>query len=359
MKERKNTRAMKPPIWRLVLEQLLLTGLVLCVFAMFHHVIPRMKLQKEGLPAPVGTVEHHRDEEKSSENNNDSPGDSEESSPDSIPVNSDEPEPTEPVSEPWSVRFAEHFSDEPRWEDSSYSSPSVSVTITKYYHPDRFPTTTYFVADIYLADIHSFRTGLSPHGIFDVPMRIARENNAILAINGDSMLTLEDGFLVRNGDIYKTMPNGGDLCVLYYDGTMVIYDPGTYTVDEILEQEPFQIWQFGPSLLDENGDPLSEFNTSEAMMPLHPRTAIGYYEPGHYCFVVVDGRQGEYSMGADMHSLAEIMSELGCKSAYNLDGGGTSVMVFNGMKYNSQPSDRFVFDMVIITEPEETEDGSD
>ena len=29
------------PLWKLLVQQLLLTGLVLCVFALFHHVLPR------------------------------------------------------------------------------------------------------------------------------------------------------------------------------------------------------------------------------------------------------------------------------------------------------------------------------
>ena len=36
----------KTPVWRLIIQDIFLTGLVLCVFALFHHVIPRMSIAK-------------------------------------------------------------------------------------------------------------------------------------------------------------------------------------------------------------------------------------------------------------------------------------------------------------------------
>ena len=59
----------------------------------------------------------------------------------------------------------------------------------------------------------------------------------------------------------------------------------------------------------------------------NPRTAIGYYEPGHYCFVVAGGR-GEQPYGVTLSALSRFMKSLDCKSAYNLDGGRSSIMVF-------------------------------
>lgn len=54
-------------------------------------------------------------------------------------------------------------------------------------------------------------------------------------------------------------------------------------------------------------------------------------------FVVVDGREEGYSRGVTMTELAQIMVDLGCQVAYNLDGGGSSTMYFNGQVIN-QPS---------------------
>ena len=60
----------------------------------------------------------------------------------------------------------------------------------------------------------------------------------------------------------------------------------------------------------------------------HPRTALGLDAAGQQLWlVVVDGRQAGYSEGVSTRELAELMKELGCRDAINLDGGGSSVML--------------------------------
>ena len=80
--------------------------------------------------------------------------------------------------------------------------------------------------------------------------------------------------------------------------------------------------------------------------PRHPRTSIGTDEKGKILWlVVVDGRQKDYSEGMNMHELATVMKNLGCWSATNMDGGGSSVMGLldkdGKMKIMNSPSDRF------------------
>ncbi len=333
----------RPPLWRLLVEELLLTGLVLCVFALFHHVIPDWKVRQQGIGAPIGTVERNEAE---------------------LPAPSNETGEELEAQEPETLadRFAEQFAPEPVWTENSYRSPRIAVTVTEYANPEAFPRLTYYVADIYVADIECFRVGFPEGATYDTGEQIAAYNNAILAVNGDSMLVQHSGLLIRNGEIYNDSPNGGDLCVLYYDGTIETYGPGTYTSEEILEKEPFHSWQFGPTLLDGEGKPLEEFNISMELTYAHPRTALGYYEPGHYCLVVVDGRNPGHSDGAELQVLAEIMSSLGCRQAYNLDGGASSMMVFHGATVNLPAktgpgnNERYINDMLILTEPGEGED---
>ncbi|MCH2026604.1 MAG: phosphodiester glycosidase family protein [Verrucomicrobiales bacterium] len=81
--------------------------------------------------------------------------------------------------------------------------------------------------------------------------------------------------------------------------------------------------------------------------PRHPRTSIGTDEKGEILWlVVVDGRQKGYSEGMNMHELATVMKDLGCWSATNMDGGGSSVMGLldedGKMKIMNSPSDRFL-----------------
>ena len=98
--------------------------------------------------------------------------------------------------------------------------------------------------------------------------------------------------------------------------------------------------------------PKDEFNTKVAAR--NPRSAIGYYEPGHYCFLVVDGRQKGYSYGINMENLSRLFYELGCSVAYNLDGGATAVMANeSGMLNRQTDTDRLCSDILYIIDTDE------
>ena len=88
-------------------------------------------------------------------------------------------------------------------------------------------------------------------------------------------------------------------------------------------------------------------------MASNPRTAIGILEPLHYVFVVSDGRTEE-SEGLTLYELAEFMQSIGAATAYNLDGGGSSTIYFNGEVINNPTTDgksireRSVSDIVYV-----------
>ena len=323
------------PLWALVLLQLALTGAVLCVFSLFHHVIPYRQRRQGGMPEPIAAVAR-----------------AETPAPTEAPIPAElaaEPETTpELAPQSWAERFAGHFSDETVWEDMSYRSPTMAVTVTKYEYTELLPKGVYFVADIYLSDVEQLQAAFPLNGYtFAQPAAIARDADAVVAVNGDCFVDQRGGFVERNGEIYSQNPTTADVCVLYYDGRMEIYERGECDPEQILADEPWQIWHFGPSLLNADGSARESFNISDALLIAHPRTALGYYEPGHYCFVVVDGRQGGYSLGAEMKELSAIMSELGCSAAYNLDGG------FHGQTISRPVGERYLNDLVIAAERKE------
>ena len=329
------------PLWALVLLQLALTGAVLCVFSLFHHVIPYRQRRQGGMPEPIAAVAR-----------------AETPAPTEAPIPAElaaEPETTpELAPQSWAERFAGHFSDETVWEDMSYRSPTMAVTVTKYEYTELLPKGVYFVADIYLSDVEQLQAAFPLNGYtFAQPAAIAGDADAVVAVNGDCFVDQRGGFVERNGEIYSQNPTTADVCVLYYDGRMEIYERGECDPEQILADEPWQIWHFGPSLLNADGSARESFNISDALLIAHPRTALGYYEPGHYCFVVVDGRQGGYSLGAEMKELSAIMSELGCSAAYNLDGGASSVMIFHGQTISRPVGERYLNDLVIAAERKE------
>lgn len=327
MKKTAGEKQRKARLWQLIVQELLLTGLVLCVFALFHHVIPRTTKALAPVERLVQTET----------------GQGEYNETDAV--------------ETWQEKFAGQFSKELTISQDSYKSPQISITISRHSNTQQSPALTYYVADIYISRIENFKTAFPSSGNGAAAEDIVRENQAVLGINGDYALNQSQGFLVRNGLLYLSEQTTCDICVLYQDGTMATYGPDEYTVAQELEKKPYQVWKFGPELLESDGSPKSAFNISSALTGVHPRSGIGYYEPGHYCFVVVDGRQSGYSAGISMQGLAQIFSELGCVSAYNLDGGASSTMVFNGETINSPSGGgRYVGDMLLICEYEPQED---
>ena len=216
----------------------------------------------------------------------------------------------------------------------------------------------WYVADIYVADISclaSYVENDSYESYVTTPaLELAELAGAIVSINGDYCnAQAQSGFFVRNGTVYQQeeLPRC-DIAVLYTDGSLETSAPGEYTVEEILERQPWQVWKFGPELLDGAGQPLESFNTSSAIEAANPRSALGYYEPGHYCFVVSEGRLRDGGYGLTMAELAQIFSDLGCKSAYNLDGGDSACMVFQGEVCNIRSGQRELGDILLIREPE-------
>lgn len=89
--------------------------------------------------------------------------------------------------------------------------------------------------------------------------------------------------------------------------------------------------------LIDGGKPVNQTDLS-----IHPRTAVGYTENKEVYFLVVDGRNPEYSNGLMLSELAEIFYALGIKEAVNLDGGGSTTFVTsNGtsVMVKNKPSD--------------------
>ncbi len=235
--------------------------------------------------------------------------------------------PEEADDTPIGEKFADRYTDTVVVTENSYSSPDISITVTE----ETLGRATYYLADIYVRDITCFQSALARNtygsGFRDSIRDMALLNNALLAVNGDYYGNTNEGVVIRNGVIYRANRTSCDVCVLYYDGTMRVMPGASFSVEEAVAQGAWQAWTFGPALLDMDGSVLTSFASTGRIISANPRTAIGYYEPGHYCMVVVDGR-GE-SEGITLPDLSSLFHDLGCTAAYNLDGGNSSIMVWN------------------------------
>lgn len=334
-----------PRALKLAALDLLLIAVGLLIFAYFHHVRQEPYSMDDVIVVPHPSVTPAPTQEATvSPFETATPA---EAAPTAVPT----PAPTIDPND-WGAKFAEHFTDgEIEKTDTSYRSHDVSITIEEHRNDD----TVWFVADIYLRSVDSYRTALARDvfgkGYHEWPSKMAEEKNAILAISGDYCGARSKGVVVRNGVVYRKS-TFKDVCLLYYDGVMETMSAKAFDAEAAIERGVYQAFSFGPALLDENGRALEEYDTE--IEQVNPRCAIGYYEPGHYCFVVVDGRQTGYSEGMTIQQLGQTFEDLGCKAAYNLDGGKTAVMIFCGNKINTPAEGgRKISDIVYIGEVEE------
>ena len=263
-----------------------------------------------------------------------------------------EPEqiPSRPVTA-WGEKFAEHFTDGEIIEtDNSYRSANISVTVTTVNENRQY----YSIAEIYISDLKYLRTSLATrgYGSRDMVALLAQKNNAVVAISGDYYSARKEGIIVRNGVLYRDT-RFEDVCVLLNDGRMLTLTPGELDLQQLKEAAPWQVWSFGPKLLD-NGAAITSFTS--AVEKNNPRSAIGYVEPGHYFFVQVDGRGANGSRGMTLEELSLLFERLGCQSAYNLDGGQTAGIVWRG-ELISHPYGRSVSDIIYITDSPDQEEA--
>jgi exopolysaccharide biosynthesis protein len=98
----------------------------------------------------------------------------------------------------------------------------------------------------------------------------------------------------------------------------------------------------GPVLVQNNKVQISNNEErnffGKAINDRHPRTAIGYTNNNKIIILVAEGRS-ETASGITLTEEAQILKDLGCKEALNLDGGGSTCMLINGKEVNS-PSDK-------------------
>lgn len=216
----------------------------------------------------------------------------------------------------------------------SYSDSNVSITLKEYREYD----SAIYVADVTVSDVSYLKTALASNtygrNITDTTSNIASDNNAILAINGDYYGARQSGYVIRNGSLYRNSSGNRDALAIMKNGEFEFVSEGETSAETLLENGALQVFSFGPVLLEDGSISVTENDEVGMAMASNPRTAIGYLGKNHYVFVVSDGRTNE-SAGLSLYELASFMKSLGVSDAYNLDGGGSSTMVFKGEVINT------------------------
>lgn len=235
----------------------------------------------------------------------------------------------------------------------TYSDSKRKITVTQY----RAYDSNIYVADVEVTDgtsiLSAFANNTYGRNITDTTSDMAEENNAVLAINGDYYGARQSGYVIRNGVVYRNQGSNGEDMVISKDGSLSFIFESDTTTDSLMQKQAWQVLSFGPVLVENGQVAVSENDEVGMAMASNPRTAIGTVAKNHYLFVVSDGRTSE-SAGLSLYELANFMKSLGATNVYNLDGGGSSTMVFQGEVVNNPTtngnkiSERAVSDILYI-----------
>ena len=180
----------------------------------------------------------------------------------------------------------------------------------------------------------------------------AKKHNVVFATNTDYFTYRVDvnasgrntGVVIRNGELLYDdpypekkamnpayMPNL-DMVAFMEDGSLEVYRSHEITAKELLEKGAYDVYSFGPYLMKDGKLSQQAYDANETK---NPRCALGMVEPGHYVYIMVEGRMEKTrSQGITMKELAKLMRAKGCENAINLDGGQTAVLIFMGQQLN-------------------------
>lgn len=225
--------------------------------------------------------------------------------------------------------------------DWSYQSEDLKVAIIRCRNKKK--NQTYYIADVWIRNISQFKTAFAKdkynndtnvwnNGIKEESPMLARRKGAIFAVNGSYNI----GLCVHDGVVYGEQKNREGAALLYNDGRIVCVNTKQEKIDAEKEVENGLIhaWQFGPVLVHEGKKTTVRAGDEKRA----PRTCIGYCEPGHYIFMMCEGRSAA-SVGMSIDEIRDVMYEMNCVEAMNLDGGWSSCMLLEARLVNKTAYD--------------------
>lgn len=247
------------------------------------------------------------------------------------------------------------------YDDWNYKDDDIKIHIDQVTEGVGSEQVTYFVADVVVEEASHIATAFAENkvgtNIVEKTSEIAKVNEAIFAINGDYYGFRKDGVVIRNGELYRDNPVREGFA-LYENGTLSSYNENTLSSNDLLASGATQTFSFGPVLIkdsvtieDFSGFEVDTNVGNHSIQGSQPRTGFGLISKNHYVFIVVDGRSKTYSRGLTLEEFAKVFANYGCSQAYNLDGGGSSTMYFNGRVVNNplgKEKEREVSDIIYV-----------
>ena len=247
---------------------------------------------------------------------------------------------------PGSAPIAENFT------ENGYRDETIIVEMDK----QRMYDSDVYIAYVKIATPSQIRTAIAGKKMGASSTNhtsvISKNYNGIVAINGDYYTKTKAGYIVRMGKTYreKTSKNM-DLLLIDELGDFHLMLHGHDNQKEEMavfksEHEIINGFFFGPALVKDGKKLDIPKNYQFDPHQKNPRAGIAQLGTLTYALVVVNGRT-DSSEGVTMAEFASIMEELGAEQAYNLDGGNSATLAFNGEVYNDKPQDeRSVTDII-------------
>lgn len=212
----------------------------------------------------------------------------------------------------------------------TYSSATLNITLRR----KTLHGIPYWVAHIKTAKASQLKSALS-YGTYggtrQTTSSAISSNKGIIGINGSAFdygsgKPSPLGMCIKNGTIYGDYATSYSVMAVKKDGT-IYTPPQGLSGKDLLKTGVKDTYNFGPVLI-KDGEPQLPWAETEKY---YPRTAVGMVKPNEYVLLVTD--TGDYS-GLNHWDMVKIFQSYNCKYAYNLDGGGSSTLYYNGKVMN-------------------------
>lgn len=220
-------------------------------------------------------------------------------------------------------------------DDAGYQDESISVRIEEIREYD----TTILVAYVDIKHPSQIRTSMADrYGTKRTAIGrvLSKRSNAVLAVNGDFFSFHSEGYLVRQGVLYRDRTNPMyDILIIDDKGDFhIIIDP-TEEAAHGFEGNIVNSFNFGPALVVDGEIITTTKEMNVGLDKPTQRMGIAQLGPLSYMCVATEGPENKGSVGLTIPEFAQLMKDLGAKTAYNLDGGSSSAMMLNDKKINA------------------------
>ncbi|MBR5110370.1 MAG: phosphodiester glycosidase family protein [Clostridia bacterium] len=256
---------------------------------------------------------------------------------------------------PWDFSGGMALKKEYFYNGYTYADPTIAVKIQRgVFDRGAEISCEYWVASIKIADPSQLRTTAANGFQSEMVMKgtaMAKRVNAVLAINGDYFYFTHHGYILRQGQLFLDDLRGDrDVLLIDEDGDFhIVRNPFTGQVRETIDgKKVMQAFFFGPVLV-QNGKMVRDMDLRYDMRAeeRRQRMCIAQVGPLEYKCICC-GPPARGNSGMTLEEFARLVYSLGVETAYNLDGGDSTMMIFNGEKINDpkSPDTRDIADII-------------